>query len=609
MLARVSGDDERMGDGEGFGHFQDLFLFLATAGVGVPLFKRLRLSPTLGYLLAGLILGPSGLGALTPWAPWLANLTVNDPKEIAQLAELGVVFLLFTLGLELSLERLRAMAKLVFGLGGLQVILCSGLLAGAVILAGRTFAEGLIAGAALALSSTALVIPAMAERDRTDTPSGRASVAVLLFQDIAIAPILVAVSIFGRPGGVGSGLQAALAFAPAVIGIVVLVVGGRLILRPIMRSVARAHSEELFLAASLLVVIGAGLVASVAGLSMALGAFVAGLLLAETEYRHEIETKVEPFKGLLLGLFFLSVGVGLDLRFVAQNLGWTLSLLAVLLLVKGLAVFGLGRLFGLKTRASAETAFLLASGGEFAFVLLGQAGAAKLIQADLAQTGMAAATLSMALTPLLAAWGAKLNTLTEGGIEDTAPATAETGGEARVLVVGLGRVGRLVTRMLDRHDIPWTAVERDPRGVERALRSGGKAFIGDASNPELLRRCGLATASALVVTMADPDGAETVVGAAREARPDMVIVARARDARHAGRLYALGVTDAVPETIEASLQLSEAVLVDIGVPMGLVIASIHEQRDEIRKALDQPGALGARRRFRSRLPAAQPLSS
>ncbi|CAN5177838.1 cation:proton antiporter [soil metagenome] len=598
-----------MGHGEGFGHFQDLFLFLATAGVGVPLFKRLKLSPTLGYLLAGLILGPSGLGALTPWAPWLSNLTVNDPKEIAQLAELGVVFLLFTLGLERSLERLRAMAKLVFVLGGLQVILCAGLLAGAVMLAGRGFGEALIVGAALALSSTALVIPAMAERDRNDTPSGRAALGVLLFQDIAIAPILVAVSIFGRPGGVGSGLQAGLAFAPAVIGIVVLVVGGRLILRPIMRSVARAHSDELFLAASLLVVIGAGLVAAVAGLSMALGAFVAGLLLAETEYRHEIETKVEPFKGLLLGLFFLSVGVGLDLRYVAQHLEWTLGLLAVLLAVKGVAVFGLGRAFGLKTRAAAETALLLASGGEFAFVLLGQAGAAKLVQADLAQTGMAAATLSMALTPLLAALGARLNPEVESPLGDTAPSMAEAGVDARVLVVGLGRVGRLVTRMLDRHDIAWTAVERDPRGVERALRAGGKAFIGDAANPDMLRRCGLMTAPALVVTMADPDGAETVVASARDARPDMVIVARARDARHAGRLYALGVTDAVPETIEASLQLSEAVLVDIGVPMGLVIASIHEQRDEIRKALDQPGALGARRRFRSRLAAAPPASS
>ncbi len=598
-----------MGHGEGFGHFQDLFLFLATAGVGVPLFKRLKLSPALGYILAGVILGPFGLGALAKWAPWLANLTVNSPQDIAQLAELGVVFLLFTLGLELSFERLRAMARLVFGLGGLQVILCAGLLAGVTMLAGRSLGEALIVGAALALSSTALVIPAMEERDRADTPSGRAATGVLLFQDIAIAPILVAVNIFGRPGGVGSGLEAALAFAPAVIGIIGLAIGGRLILRPIMRSVARAHSEELFLAASLLVVIGAGLVAAAAGLSMALGAFVAGLLLAETEYRHEIETKVEPFKGLLLGLFFLSVGVGLDLPYVASHLGPTLGLVTVLVAVKGVTVFGLGRGFGLKSRAAAETALLLAAGGEFAFVLIGRAGAAKLMSADLAQTCIAAATLSMALTPLLASLGARLNRESQTLIDETAPSIAEAGVEARVLVVGLGRVGRLVTRMLDRHDIAWTAVERDPRVVERALRAGGKAFIGDAANPDMLRRCGLMSAPALVVTMADPDGAETVVEAARAARPDMIIVARARDARHAGRLYALGVTDAVPETIEASLQLSEAVLVDIGVPMGLVIASIHEQRDEIRKALDQPGALGGRRRFRSRLPATPPLSS
>jgi CPA2 family monovalent cation:H+ antiporter-2 len=363
-----------------------------------------------------------------------------------------------------------------------------------------------------------------------------------------------------------------------------------------MRSVARAGADDLFLAASLLVVIGAGLFAAAAGLSMALGAFVAGLLLAETEYRHEIETRVEPFKGLLLGLFFLSVGVGLDLAFVVRHLAGILALLATLLAVKAAVIFGLGRLFGLRARAAGEAALALAAGGEFAFVLLGQAGAAHLVTSGLAQTGMAAATLSMAMTPLLTLIGARLNA-TEAQPPSEAPALpGAAADEPRVLVIGLGRVGRLVGEMLDRHAVPWTGLERDPGAAEPVLKAGGRVFVGDASNPEFLRRCGLPAARALVLTMDAPDAAETVVEAARAARADLVIVARARDARHAKRLYALGVTDAVPETIEASLQLSEAVLVDIGVPMGLVIASIHQQRDDIRRQLDQPDALGGRRK-------------
>lgn len=577
--------------------YKDLVLFLATAGIVVPLFKRLKVSPILGFLGAGVALGPFGLGALAERAPWLRAVAVSRPEEVAQLAEFGVVFLLFSIGLELSWERLRAMRRMVFGLGAAQVLTGAVGIAALMILAFHARPlVGAIAGLALTLSSTALALPAMAERKRLASPAGRAVFSVLLLQDLATAPLLVALSVIGR-GERGLSADVLLALAPRVFGLIVLAVAGRLLLRPMMRSVAKAKSEELFMAASLLVVIGAGLIAAAAGLSMALGAFVAGLLLAETEYRHEVEVVVEPFKGLLLGLFFVSVGIGLDLGVVAQRPVLVLGLLAGLLLIKGGAVWGLGRAFGLKSRSAAEAALALAAGGEFAFVLVNQALSSHLMPRSLGYGAQAAVTLSMFLAPVLIELGGRIGRA--GAPSLMSPAAlppAEPDGAPRVLVIGYGRVGRLVAEMLTRHGKPWTAIERDARGVEAARRSGADVYFGDASRPELLRRCGLETAIAMVVTMDSPDAAEAVVEAARALRPDLVIVARARDARHAGRLYELGVTDAVPETIEASLQLSESVLVDIGVPMGLVIASIHEKRDEYRKDLNRPMALGARGR-------------
>jgi CPA2 family monovalent cation:H+ antiporter-2 len=592
--------------------YKDLVLFLATAGIVVPLFKRLKISPILGFLGAGVVLGPYGLGALEGSLPWLGAVTVSKPEEVAQLAEFGVVFLLFTIGLELSWERLRAMRRMVFGLGVLQVALGAVLIGGLAIFAFHVRPlVGAILGVALALSSTALAIPALAERKRLQSAAGRAVFSVLLLQDLAVAPLLVGLSVLGS-GNRGMSADVLLALAPRVGGLIAIAIAGRLLLRPMMRSVAKAKSEELFMAASLLVVIGAGLLAAASGLSMALGAFVAGLLLAETEYRHEIEVVVEPFKGLLLGLFFVSVGIGLDLSLVVQRPVLVFGLLAGLLLMKTASVWLLARLFGLKARSASEAALALAAGGEFAFVGLNQAMGSHLMPHGVGSGALAAVTLSMFAVPALTAFGARLGRpATAPTYVDGAPPTPVEG-PPRVLVVGYGRVGRLVAEMLSRHDKPWVAIERDPRGVEAARRAvadlpHASIYFGDASRTELLRRCGLETATALVITMDSPDGVEAVVQAARELRPDLVIVARARDARHAGRLYELGVTDAVPETVEASLQLSESVLVDIGVPLGLVIASIHEKRDEYRKALNQPQALGAR--FRRARDAAAPRSS
>jgi monovalent cation:H+ antiporter-2, CPA2 family len=588
------------------GRYRDIVLFLVTAGVVVPLFRRWKISPILGFIAAGVALGPHGLGALAHKAPWLATFTIGNPDDIAQLAELGVVFLLFMIGLELSWERLRLMRKTVFGLGALQVGVCVAVLAAGAMFAGQSALAAVTIGAALALSSTAIVMQILVDQKRQHTVAGRATFAVLLFQDLAVAPILVTLAVLGGRDAEALSPGLLLAVAPAALGLALLVFAGRVLLRPMLRSVAKAKSEEMFMAACLLVVIGAGLVSAVAGLSMALGAFVAGVLLAETEYRHEVEVVIEPFKGLLLSLFFLSLGIRLDISQLASAPLMILGITVGLLAVKTVVVFGLSRPFRLSRGPALETALMLAGGGEFAFIILSSAMQGGVVPVREGQAAIVAATLSMTTIPLLAGLAERLRKRTAPAAEMLVePPLASD--KPQALVVGYGRVGRLVGEMLTRHEVPWVGAERDPRLVEAARRAGEPVFFGDAGRPEFLRRCGLGEATVLVVTMDNPDAVEAVVGAAREARTDLPIVARARDARQAQRLYELGATDAVPETVEASLQLSESVLVEIGVPMGLVIASIHERRDEFRKALNRPDALGARaRQFRRTPGAAKP---
>ena len=582
-------------------NYRDIVLFLATAGVVVPLFKRFKISPILGFLGAGVALGPYGLGALAKSFPWLEPITISSESEIAELAEFGVVFLLFMIGLELSWDRLRLMRRLVFGLGGAQTPLCWALISGIAHLAGQPLLAALAIGAALALSSTAIIMPALAEGKRLHSESGRATFSVLLFQDLAVAPILLGVTLLSsRDAALGLG-GVLLKLAPAVIVPAAILLIGRLLLRPMMKSVARAKSEELFMAACLLVVLGAGLTAAAAGLSMALGAFIAGLLLAETEYRHEVEVVIEPFKGLFLGLFFLSVGIGLDLGLLMKEPLLILGAAVGLVLIKAVLITGLAAAFRIKLRRAVEVGLLLGAGGEFAFVVLNGAMGSGILGREAGEILIVAATLSMFTIPALAALGARIG---RGAVSNTAlePPPGASEGPPKVLVIGYGRVGRMVGDLLDAHQIGWVAVDRDPRLVEAGRPRGHTVFFGDAARGDFMARIGLASAPAVVVTMDAPEAVEAVVALARQARPDLIIVARARDARQAGRLYELGATEAVPETVEASLQLSEALLVDLGVPMGLVIASVHEKRDEIRKSLNRPEALGARvRKARDRI--------
>ena len=604
----------------GGGEYKDLVVFLAAAGVVVPLFNRLKISPVLGFLAAGVLLGPDGLARFADSAPWLSWLTISDATQIRSLSELGVAFLLFMIGLELSWERLRAMRKLVFGLGLTQVAVCTVALASVFVFMGQPLVSAAVLGMGLALSSTAVVMPVMAERGRIKTTAGRATFSILLAQDLVVAPILITVTVLAALAGSGVGgddfdpavLRPALfTLIPAAIGLALLVVLGRLVLRPMFRSVARAKAkgqgQEMFIAASLLVVVGAGLAAQVAGLSMSLGALIAGLLLAETEFRREVEISIEPFKGLLLGVFFVGVGISLDLDAVAADPLAVFGLAAMLTLLKAGLIYGAARLWGLNNRTAIETALVLGPAGEFAFVILGAGLVEGIASPAFTQTVLMAATISIFTVPLMALIADRLVKRATLAVPELPPEALEapSATSGQVLIVGFGRVGRLVGEMLTEHGQDFLAIDANPSTVAKGRAEGANVFYGDAGRTEMLERCGIDTARAVVVTMDAPLKVDEVVIATRSLRPDLILIARARDHKHAARLYALGVTDAVPETTEASLQLAENTLVDLGVPMGLVLASIHDRRDAFRRifqeAMPDGDAIRSPRALRSTL--------
>lgn len=566
--------------------FKDALIILGTAAVVAPVMPRLKVSPVLGYLAMGALLGPYGLGRWADQSLAVNWFTVTGAKQISFIADLGIVFLLFFIGLELSIRRLMTLRRLVFGLGSLQIVLTSVLFSLIGWSFGLSPAVAVVIGACLALSSTAIVMELLSGQRRMMSATGRTSFAILLAQDLAVIPLLLFVAALGNSSQGSLWLSIGIALAEALAAVAVIGIVGRLVLRPLFRLAAGSDNPEFFMAATLLVAVGAGVIASVAGLSMALGAFIAGLLLAETEYRRAVEAMIDPFRGLLLGVFFFSVGMHVDVGFILRQPLVVLAGVAMMIALKAAMLTPLCRAWGMSWAASAEVGLLLAPGGEFAFIGIGLAAQLLLIDTEMASRVLAIVSLTMAILPLIGIAGQHVarriaSRMPESGAATLLPPEDHV---RRVIVIGHGRVGQLVCDLLDEHKIAYLATDRDPALVEAFRARGRPLYYGDASDPNYLRRCGLDEAVGVIVTI-DTAVVDDVVRAVRSRRPDVMIIARAHDAQHARHLYTLDVTDTVPETIEASLQLAESALVGLGVPMGAVIASIHERRESIRHEL------------------------
>jgi monovalent cation:H+ antiporter-2, CPA2 family len=578
--------------------FSDALAILGAAGIVIPAFARFRVNPVIGFILVGLAIGPNGLGALQPQWPWLYHVTITDPHAIEPFAEFGIILLLFAIGLELSFTRLWSMRKEVFGVGAAELLLSAIVIGGTLILFGEHPTAGLGLGLALALSSTALVLPIIG----TTGPVGRSAFAMLLFEDLALVPIIFMLSALGpNAGGGWSALGTTVLYA--LLAIAVLLVVGRYALPPLFAQAARTKSPELFLAISLLTVILASIVTSAAGLSPIVGALLAGLLIAETEYHTEVEVITAPFRGLALGVFLITVGMRIDLTELARN--WASLLLAVagVVLAKALVTAGLLRLTGARTGVAAETGLLMASPSETTLIVLGSAQVAGLVVPTTAAFWQTVTAIGLTITPLLARLGRDLSKRVERrqARQDGSDHDANTPSDTpAVLVIGFGRVGRVVASMLTTHGRPYRAIDADVDTVTKARLDGFAIRFGDASRAEMLDRLGLQAAAAVVLTMDDPVQQLRLTRRIRGSHPDLPVIVRARDARHAAQLYRAGATDAVPEQLESSFQLSEAVLTEIGVPVGPVIASIHEKRAEQRAAIMEMGGLSEAPKERGR---------
>ena len=569
----------------------DALVILGAAGIVIPVFHRFRVTPIIGFILIGVAVGPFGLGKFIYEYPWLGHLTITDPEALEPFAEFGIILLLFAIGLELSFNRLWNLRKLVFGLGALELLIIGSMLAIFLSMMGQYWTGAVGLGFALAFSSTAIVLPIAG----TTGPVGRAALSMLLFEDIMIVPIIFLLGAMA-PYAQEAGWEGLLdTLWTGLVVVVVLLVAGRLLLPRLFAQAARTKSPELFLAASLLVVIGASLATSYAGLSPIVGALLAGLLIAETEYHTEVEAIIEPFKGLALGIFLITVGMSIDVTTIWDNFGPIALAVVSVLTFKALVTGFLLRLMGARRSTAAETGVLMASPSETTLIVLSAAGSALLIQPGTAQFWQIVTAIGLTITPLLARLGRFIARMVERAPE----VELDRRDEPRVIIVGAGRVGRLVADMLAEHDQQYVAIDSDPDLIARSRRRGYRATFGDAWRGDALEKLGIDNAQAVILTMDEPVLAQRLTAKLRRRYPDLPIIVRARDLASAAELYRSGATHAVPETLESSLQLSEATLVELGMAMGPVIASIHAKRDEFRIKIQQEGKLEHKPKLRT----------
>ena len=574
--------------------FSDALVILGAAGIIIPAFARIRITPIIGFILIGVLVGPSMLGALAPQHPWLHYITISKPEAVTPFAELGIVLLLFSIGLELSLRRLWSMRRIVFGVGAAELVGSAVIIGTGLHVIGQGLPGSIGLGLALALSSTAIVLPLVG----TQSAVGRAALGMLLFEDLALVPIVFALGAMApsASAGVGPLIGTLLLGGAVALG---LLFGGRLLLPILFAQAARTKNPEVFLAACLLVVIVASMVTSAIGFSAVLGALIAGIVIAETEYRGEVEAITAPLRGLGLGIFLITVGMSVDLKLVIAHWQSILVALVAVLLVKAAVTAALLRLGGSRTGVAAETGVLMASPSETTLIVLASATAAQLIRPETAAFWQIVTALGLTITPVLG----KLGRLAGRRIDpDADAALAQALGRAtgKVVIVGFGRVGRIVADMLAMHHREYVAIDADTDAVAQERTLGYPVLFGDVSRGRLLERLKIARPGAVILTMDDPVLVTRLTRRLRSAFPDLPIIARARDTAQAATLYRAGASQAVPEAVEASLQIAEAALVDLGVAMGPVIASIHEKRDELREKIKADAELEEAPRFGSR---------
>lgn len=527
---------------------QESVIYLLAAIIMVSVSRRLGFGSVLGYLAAGILIGPFGVAL------------IHDPEHILHFAELGVVFLLFIVGLELQPSRLWVLRKMVFGLGSTQVIVSAVVIALLAWSLGLEITPAIVIGLILALSSTAFVLQMLAEKKELTTSHGRAAFSILLFQDLAAIPLIAILPTLGAASGNGFDFAQLGIMAVTIVG---LIVGGRILLRPILHIAAASNIPEIFTATALLVVIGAALLMEFAGMSMVLGAFIAGMLLADSEYRHQLEADIAPFKGLLLGLFFIAVGMSVNIGLLLESPGRVLLIVALLMAAKALVLMPLARLFGLcDSRSALSLAAVMSQGGEFAFVLFGIAAREKIIAATLIDELILAVAISMLLTP----FAYILNEVLGKKMDSTADPEYDKPDDPDndVIIAGFGRVGQVAARLLNIFNTPFTALEIDSSQLDVVRRYGNKVHYGDATRLDVLRAAGAEHAKIFVLAIDDVAASILTAETALRNFPHLEIIARARNRRHAHALMDLGIEHIVRETFLSSLTMSKRVLTSLG---------------------------------------------
>jgi len=561
---------------------QEIVILLAVSVIAVAAFRRLNLPPILAYLFVGVLVGPHGWG-------WIA-----DTEGTRFIAEFGVVFLLFTLGLEFSLPQLVAMRRDVFGLGGTQVVLTMLVIGVTAWLLGTSGEAAIVIGGALALSSTAIVIKQLSEQIELNSRHGRLSVAILLFQDLAVVPLLIVVPVLAGQGETSLTMELGLALAKGVVVLAAMLAIGHWLLRPIFHEIARSHSSELFTLAVLLFALSAAWTTHLSGLSLALGAFLAGMMLGETEFRHQVEADIRPFRDVLLGLFFITVGMLLDIHALPGVIHWVLLVLVGLIVLKILLITLLCAGIGHEKGVALRTGITLAQGGEFGFALLSLAFGDGIISETDSQIVLAAIILSMALTPALIRYNGHVAKFvfasTYGSDRQKAQAEIDAANKNlkdHVLICGFGRIGQNIARFLEQENFRYTALDLDPVRVREARAAGQNVNYGDSTHREILEAAGLMRAKVLVLSFDDNRATEKILQQAKQLRPDIPVLVRTRDDSSLDNLLASGATEVVPETLEASLMLSSYVLMLLNVPVKRIVKHVQDVRTNRYKILRQ----------------------